>query len=204
VDLYTITLFGSRRQTSTVYTLSNSKNKFTVLGCDTHAYLSGNQNGEWYSIGCSSQCPSLKNVVNGSCSGVGCCEVGFPDGLQNITVEVNSFNNHTKVWNFNPCGYAFVVEKEKFNFSVDNLKDLRPNKTVPLVVDWAVGNLTCDEARNKPNFACQENSECLDPQNRQGYRCNCKQGYQGNPYLHGGCQGTYYTSTKLPNRNSKT
>ncbi|KAE8021955.1 hypothetical protein FH972_007801 [Carpinus fangiana] len=170
------------------YTISNSKNKFTVLGCDTHAYLSGYQNGEWYSTGCSSQCPSLNNVVNGSCSGVGCCEVGFPDGLKDIAVEVYSFNNHTKVWNFNPCGYAFVVEKGEFNFSVDNLKDLRPNKTVPLVLDWAVGNLTCDEARNKPNFACQENSECLDPQNRQGYRCKCKQGYRGNPYLHGGCQ----------------
>jgi hypothetical protein len=187
------------------YTISNSKNKFIALGCDTIAYLRGSQNGEKYWTGCASLCSSLRNVVNGSCSGVGCCEVEFPDGLKNIKVEVTSFYNHTNISYFNPCGYAFVVENGGFNFSSNYLEDL-PDKKVPLTLDWAVGNLTCEEARNKPNFTCQENSECFDPKNRQGYRCKCKQGYQGNPYLHGGCQGTYisYTSTKLPNRNGKT
>jgi hypothetical protein len=169
-------------------TISNTKNKFTVIGCDTYAYLSVVQNGENYSFGCSSQCPSLHNVVNGSCSGVGCCEVGFPDGLKNITVQVNSFNNHTKVWNFNPCGYAFFVEKGEFNFSTDYLRNLT-KEWVPLVLDWTVGNQPCDNARKTTKFACKENSECLDLQTSRGYHCKCKQGYQGNPYLDGGCQG---------------
>ncbi|KAE8100171.1 hypothetical protein FH972_018096 [Carpinus fangiana] len=174
------------------YTISNSKNKFTVIGCDTSAYLTGYQNREEYKIGCSSQCPSLNNVVNGACSGVGCCEVAFPDGLKNISVEVQSFQNHSEVFKFNPCGYAFVVEKSKFNFSADYLRNYT-DKRVPLVLDWAVGNLTCEEARNKPNFACKDiNSECIDNQTRpDGYRCKCKQGYRGNPYLlqgQGGCQ----------------
>ncbi|KAE7997212.1 hypothetical protein FH972_001866 [Carpinus fangiana] len=171
----------------TQYTISNSKNKFIVLGCDTFAYLNGFQNGENYTIGCSSQCLSLNNVINGSCSGVGCCEVGFPDGVKVIQVDVYSVYNHTKVRNFNPCSYAFFVEKGKFNFSTDYLMDLGKEK-LPMVLDWAVGNETCAEAQDKPNFACQENSECHDLQTRQGYRCNCKQGYKGNPYLHGGCQ----------------
>ncbi|XP_059454880.1 wall-associated receptor kinase 2-like [Corylus avellana] len=169
------------------YTISNTKNKFTVIGCDTYAYLSGVKNGANYSIGCSSQCSSLNIVDNGSCSGIGCCEVGFPDGLKGISVNVRSFQNHTKVWNFNPCGYAFVVEKGEFNFSADYLKNLS-NKRVPMVLDWTVGNQTCDNARKKPKFACKENSECLDLQTSQGYRCKCKQGYHGNPYLDGGCQ----------------
>jgi hypothetical protein len=172
------------------YTISSSNNKFTIIGCDTVGYLRGYQNGEKYSIGCSSQCPSLKNVVNGSCSGVGCCEIGFPDGLNNITMEVYSWNNHSQVWKFNPCGYAFVMEKGEFNFSTRYLKDPL-NEDLPLVFEWAVGNLTCEEARNKEDFACQKNSECLDPKTRKGYRCKCKQGYKGNPYLDGGCQGTY-------------
>jgi hypothetical protein len=107
-------------------------------------------------------------------------------------VEVRSFYNHFNISDFNLCGYAFAVEKGKFNFSSDYLWDL-PNERVPLVFDWAVGNETCKEARNKPNFTSQDkNSECFDLQNRQGYRCMCKQGYKGNPYLNGGCQGMYY------------
>jgi hypothetical protein len=172
-------------------TISNRKNKFTVMGCDTIAYLSGYQNGELYKIGCSSECPSLNNVVSGSCSGVGCCEIGFPDGLKNITVNVQSYYNHSKVWKFNPCGYAFVVEKGKFNFSASYLKNYTIER-LPMVVDWSVGNLRCEEARNEPNFACKENSECTDPQTSQaGYLCKCKKGYKGNPYLQDkeGCQG---------------
>jgi hypothetical protein len=177
---------------SPVFYISNRKNKFIVLGCDTIGYLSGNQNGEKYWTGCSSKCSSLTNVVNGSCSGVGCCELArFPDGLQNIAVEVNSYENHTQVLNFNPCGYAFVVEKGKFNFSTNYLKNLL-NETFPLVLDWAVGNQTCEKAHNEQNFACKNNSDCLDHlKSRCGYQCKCKQGYNGNPYLDGGCQGAY-------------
>ncbi|KAE8100166.1 hypothetical protein FH972_018091 [Carpinus fangiana] len=183
---------GSKNRTSLrvpQYTISNSKNKFTGIGCDTIAYLSGYQNGEEYKIGCSSQCPTPNNVGTGFCSGVGCCEVRFPYGLRNISVEVESFNNHASVQRFNPCGYAFVVEKGQFNFSASYLQNYT-NEMVPLVLDWAVmSNLTCEEARHKPNFACKDiNSECIDNQTRPaGYSCQCKQGYRGNPYLHGGC-----------------
>jgi hypothetical protein len=177
------------------FTISDKKNTFTVIGCDTIAYLRGYQNGEEYKIGCSSECPSLSNVVNGSCSGVGCCEVGFPDGLKDITVEVKSFNNHSKVWSFNPCGYAFVVKKGTFNFSADYLKKL-PNETVPLVLDWGIpDNHGCEKAQNERNYTCKENSECIDRRRiKQGYYCKCKQGYQGNPFLHGhgGCQGSIH------------
>jgi hypothetical protein len=119
-------------------------------------------------------------------------------------VDVRSFSNHTKIWDFNPCGYAFVVEKDEFNFSSNYLHDLL-NERVPLMFDWDVGNNTCKETRNKSNFACQDkNSECFDPQNRQGYRCMCKQGFKGNPYLDGGCQGMYilyiHLQSIIPNR----
>jgi hypothetical protein len=175
----------------TQFTISNKKNIFTVLGCDTSADVVGYLNTDAYSTGCSSECPSLSNVVNGSCSGVGCCEVGFPDDLRNIRVQVKSFRNHSKVWNFNPCGYAFVVEKGEFNFSASYLNNY-PNQTVPLVLDWGIGNHGCEKVQNEQNYACQENSECTNHRrSKQGYHCECKQGYQGNPYLHGhgGCQG---------------
>uniref|UniRef100_A0A2N9FDL8 Protein kinase domain-containing protein n=1 Tax=Fagus sylvatica TaxID=28930 RepID=A0A2N9FDL8_FAGSY len=159
----------------------------TAIGCDTLAYLR-QQNGEKYRTGCMSVCSSLRNVVNGSCTGVGCCEVELPDGLKDISVSVNSYDNHTDVSEFNPCGYAFVVEQGQFNFSYDDLRNIS-SEMLPMVLDWAIGNETCEKAaRNKINFACKGNSECHDLHSRDGYHCKCKQGYQGNPYLDDGCQ----------------
>ena len=176
-----------------MYTISKFKNKFTVVGCDTSAYLHGFQKGERYTIGCTSVCNSLRNVVDGSCSGVGCCEVAIPDGSDSISVEVKSFNNHTNVSNFNPCGYAFVVEQGKFYFSHHYLRNLSNDK-LPMVLKWAVGNETCQEAaKKKKKIVCKGNSECTDYPTVSGYRCNCKSGYRGNPYLSHGCQGLYYS-----------
>lgn len=180
-----------------MYTISKLKNKFTVVGCDTSAYLHGFQKGERYTIGCTSVCNSLRNVVDGSCSGVGCCEVVIPDGSNSISVEVKSFNNHTNVSTFNPCGYAFVVEKGKFNFSHHYLRNLSNDK-LPMVLKWAVGNETCQEvAKKTKKIVCKGNSECTDYPTVSGYRCNCKSGYRGNPYLSHGCQGLYYSISSV-------
>ena len=180
------------------YTISNTKNKFTVVGCDTYAYLTGTQKGENYSIGCMSLCNSLLNVLNGSCSGVGCCEVEVPDGLKSIEMKVRSYHNHIDVWDFNPCGYAFVAEQGQFDFSSAYLKNLTYEE-LPMVLEWGIGNETCKKAaRNKTAFACKGNSYCQDLETTSGYRCECEQGYQGNPYLPDGCQGTYYAFIKLP------
>jgi hypothetical protein len=64
---------------------------------------------------------------------------------------------------------------------------------VPLVLDWAIGNKTCQEARrNASAYACVSGySECVDSKygRGKGYLCNCSAGYDGNPYLLNGCQG---------------
>ncbi|XP_018830520.2 putative wall-associated receptor kinase-like 16 [Juglans regia] len=172
------------------FTISTTKNQFTVLGCDTTGIIRWEKNEKIYSTGCRSQCNDLSTAVNGSCSGVGCCSVEFPDGLGNYNVSVFSFENHTNVWNFNPCGYAFIVKKGKFNFSTDYLQKREVRERRPMVLDWAIGEETCEKARRKPNFACHEdqNSDCHDAKTRSGYQCKCRQGYQGNPYLPHGCQ----------------
>ena len=186
------------RLNAAMTTISNAKNKFIVVGCDTYASLNGVQNGEQYSMGCMSICKSLRNVVNGSCSGVGCCEVAIPDGLKDMSMEVHSFHNHTDVSNFNPCGYAFVVEQGQFNFSSRYLRNLK-NEKLPLVLKWAIGNETCGEAaRKNKKIVCKGNSKCSNLiHSKLGYRCKCNSGYRGNPYLPHGCQGLYYYSKCL-------
>ena len=189
-----------RGLTNPIFTISDTKNKFVAIGCDTYAYLQGVKNNERFSSGCLSVCESKSNVVSGNCSGIGCCQMDIPGGLKNITLEANSFKYHREVWSFNPCSFAFVIREDKFTFSSEYLTTMVYNKTLPMVLDWAIGSEKCDLARNKSNYVCGENSTCVNSRYGSGYRCECSKGYRGNPYLKHGCQGiqfTYYLFTTI-------
>jgi hypothetical protein len=132
-------------------------------------------------------------VDNGSCSGIGCCQTSIPEGIRNFTTRVRSFDNHTAVFGFNPCSFGFVVEEEAYNFSPSDFTNLQDRVKVPVVLDWAVGNETCEAAKgNMTSYICMhvikaESSYCYNSTNGTGYRCNCSTGFQGNPYLPHGC-----------------
>ncbi|KAF5467864.1 hypothetical protein F2P56_012076 [Juglans regia] len=175
-------------RTST-FTISNTENVFMAVGCDTFAYLNGKQNNGNFSMGCMSICQNESNVLNGTCSGIGCCQVEIPKKVSNFSLQVGSYStNHTKVWSFNPCSYAFIVKKGLFNFNSDNLTSLQNNRNLPMVIDWTIGTETCENAQNKPEYVCGANSTCYNPENGYGYRCSCNKGYDGNPYLRQGCK----------------
>uniref|UniRef100_A0A7N2R9W0 EGF-like domain-containing protein n=1 Tax=Quercus lobata TaxID=97700 RepID=A0A7N2R9W0_QUELO len=173
----------SQTVTPPTFTVSATKNKFVAVGCDTYAYLNGDLNGQAFSVGCLSKCENISSVVNGTCSGIGCCEVQIPEGIKNVNFKAYSFVNHTKVWDFNPCSYAFIIGADKFKFSSEYLISLQYNRTFPMVLDWAIGNETCEVAQKKVNYLCGVNTACFNLKNQSGYRCKCKDGYEGNPYL---------------------
>ncbi|KAF8030853.1 hypothetical protein BT93_D0133 [Corymbia citriodora subsp. variegata] len=183
--------FGIQQQPPTfayailsAFPFSKTKNKLTAIGCDTVAVIAGS-NGQGFASGCLSVCTGIDDVTDGACDGIGCCQTTIPEMLLNYNASADSLNNHTKVWSFNPCSYAFLVEDKSFNFSREDLKGMKKT-VVPSVLDWAVWNETCDEAQKDPtSFACKAHSECFDFANVSGYRCNCSSGYEGNPYL--GC-----------------
>ncbi|CDP22017.1 unnamed protein product [Coffea canephora] len=172
------------------FTFSSTANKFIAVGCDALAIVKGFGQNRSYATGCIPSCDYKEDVIDGSCSGIGCCRTDTPPGAWNINVSLTSLNNHTKVWDFNPCSYAFVVEEKAFNFSASNLTNLSDDLSLPVVVDWTIEEGSCEVAqRNTTSYACSgKNSHCYEPFKGLGYRCSCDQGYEGNPYLPDGCQ----------------
>ncbi|KAK5832257.1 hypothetical protein PVK06_016058 [Gossypium arboreum] len=181
------------------FPVSHTRNKFTAVGCDTYAFVNGSL-GHTYSTGCLTFCDNIVDVINGSCAGIGCCQTAIPKGVRNYHVTFRSSNNHADVLGFNPCSYGFVVEDGAYNFSVSDLYDYSfRKKELPVIIDWTIGKQTCSDAKLDPEtYACKENSVCIDPENGPGYRCNCLDGFQGNPYLSYSCQDIDECETLKP------
>ena len=98
------------------YRFSDIHNKFTVIGCNTLAIIY-NRNGTGYQSGCVSTCQSQSDIVDGSCSGMGCCQTAIPKGMDYYSVSFDSRFNTSQIWRFSPCSYAVLMEAEALNFS---------------------------------------------------------------------------------------
>nr|XP_029119683.1 wall-associated receptor kinase 3-like [Elaeis guineensis] len=94
----------------------------------------------------------------------------------------------------NTCFQAFFVKKSSFAFSTEMLQNVIHGNEASqdrylMVLDWAIGSETCEEARRKMGtYACKDNSYCYNSTNGVGYRCNCNAGYDGNLYSEDGCK----------------
>ncbi|KAL7097010.1 hypothetical protein ACP275_10G115900 [Erythranthe tilingii] len=175
------------------FTLSD-ENKFTIVGCDDIGLVFGIE-GVNSTNGCISICSAREQILDGYCTGIGCCQTSIPKGLTSFSASLISSNNHINVWSFNPCGYAFLAEQDSFTFHSSDINDItfqnRTIENVHILLDWVISNETCDEARKFDDFACHENSNCIDSDTGgNGYNCRCFQGYEGNPYLDPGCTDT--------------
>jgi hypothetical protein len=174
---------------------SDTRNVFTAIGCDTSAQVINKD--RTYGAACLSICTENVNMSDGNpCSGSGCCQTSIPKGLKSLNISTTSYNNHTNVSDFNPCGIAFLVDRSSLKLSDWPLsrrpkrgKDKNDEYRTDAVIEWVVKNETCEQATaNTSAYACRTNANCTYSEN-QGYRCLCKEGFEGNPYLQEGCQG---------------
>ncbi|XP_044417066.1 putative wall-associated receptor kinase-like 16 [Triticum aestivum] len=128
-------------------------------------------------------------------TGVGCCQSAIPPGVSFFEPHQRNFppqqeENSAFISNATSCHYVFLVEADWFSHSDRVFLNRTDDFHVPVVLDWAVRNVgNCSASRrNATDFACRSaRSDCFDAANGPGYRCNCSRGYDGNPYLDGGC-----------------
>ncbi|XP_066338603.1 wall-associated receptor kinase 2-like isoform X2 [Miscanthus floridulus] len=192
-----------------VYRISNTQNELFVLGCNTYAYTNGvrvhNSRFRYkYFTGCITVTNDATDPRDGACAGLGCCHVDIPPGITDTSMSMPGWSHANQ--DFCPCDYAFIVEKGNYTFKVSDLLSTHiPNNqtmplhvdwTMPLRLDWAIRDngstaaVSCAQAPNKTDheYACRSSrSECVDSTNGPGYFCNCTKGYEGNPYIVGGC-----------------
>ena len=182
--------------TGTPFNLSYRRNKFTALGCDSVGLNSQGSDSLGFYSGCMSFCTDASVITNGTCEGIGCCQISIPRGLQRFGTIVAALRNHTTTFNFSPCSFAFLIDQDSFNFKLTDLFDFARKTTVPVILDWAIGHRPCKVVMDSFDYACGINSYCVDATNGQGYNCRCNNGYQGNPYLSDGCQGNSISPRK--------
>uniref|UniRef100_A0A0D3GDA9 Protein kinase domain-containing protein n=1 Tax=Oryza barthii TaxID=65489 RepID=A0A0D3GDA9_9ORYZ len=192
--------------TTSPFTISQKENIFIVIGANTAANMIGSSR---YStmpnmIGCLSQCSPYNSFTaqDGSCVGIGCCQAVLSNSISYHEVQFSTFYNTTRSYNNRSitdsasyCGYAVVMEAAAFRFRTAYLNSTafrdEHNGSVPVVLNWVVGNETCQVAKQMGDrYACRsKNSMCIDSSSGPtGYLCNCTEGYRGNPYLPDGCQ----------------
>ncbi|CAN6202626.1 unnamed protein product [Urochloa humidicola] len=185
------------------FMVSRTKNIFTTVGCSAIGLIAGDietpiekdgvDENDFYGVSaCGSFCGEDSILNDTDCSGRGCCQSAIPRNLKSFYPY---FVNYSliRAKSFGSCSYAFVSEVGSFKFDpsyvkTQNLKNLY-GFGPPLVLEWVVGNASCEAATKTGSSACVDtNSECIDVPSGRGYRCNCSAGYEGNPYLARGCQ----------------
>ncbi|KAI3841935.1 hypothetical protein MKW92_034043, partial [Papaver armeniacum] len=176
---------------ATPFTISYTKNMYAGVGCNIWA-------GFFYPTtrGCVSKCANKADIVEGSCSGSGCCQANVPKGLNNISEAIRNVTSEFPIQSFSQCNFAFLVETGQYTFQGSDLqldgRLTKPDMDIPLVLDWAIGGRSCKEAQTissdiaSDRYACKNNTVCSNAPDNPGYRCACEKGYEGNPYL--GCQ----------------
>ncbi|RWV80629.1 hypothetical protein GW17_00058062 [Ensete ventricosum] len=177
------------------YVLSSTSVTLTVVGCSATAYLL--DLGTNKIIGsCITDCSDgeMEAMEGAACSGIGCCQATFLSPVRSFGINLTRHDRHSGRAS---SVKAFVSNDQAvYRFRKEDLstEDTVTGSTMEVaVLQWAIiEQSSCeDAAKNTTTYAClSANSVCSNTKTKGlGYYCECSSGYQGNPYIPGGCLG---------------
>ncbi|XP_022683521.1 wall-associated receptor kinase-like 2 [Setaria italica] len=192
------------------YVLSTDRNSLVIVGCGFRASArttvsSLQLQGDAVIASCAPSCTvnnQQKHQQPNLCEGNGCCEAAIPTGLSSLSIHFSWLDTNAATvrapW-MTPNVSVLAVEQEWWRETPDIAFKIWllssghvTGLVIPVVLDWTVGQSSCTAAETLPEFGCvSKNSECLNStSSAYGYVCRCNDGYDGNPYVPDGCQGS--------------
>ncbi|XP_038684105.1 putative wall-associated receptor kinase-like 11 [Tripterygium wilfordii] len=187
----TRTTFASVDLGESPFEYNGTVNRFTGVGCNNLISMSS----YWVEsivAGCVSMCENYEYPLSttSSCLGINCCQTGIPSLLKAFNVSLSTMRNDSMGAG---CRYGFLVDQQWIDSSKSNIWEIVHNMThVPVLLDWGMNFYFLPINETIPSYN-NSTTQCNSTLSRQIpslmlFQCRCNHGYQGNPYLHEGCQ----------------
>uniref|UniRef100_A0A0E0B7X6 Protein kinase domain-containing protein n=1 Tax=Oryza glumipatula TaxID=40148 RepID=A0A0E0B7X6_9ORYZ len=166
-----------------VYRISDSRNMFVVIGCNTLSYTkngnSGGSNSHYSGLfytGCVSYCNDSRSAQDVQCAGVGCCHVDISPGL---TDNVVSFGPWPRGFQEKKsAGYACVSDNSECVNSTNGpgyyCKCKQGYEGNPYDKDQGCKDINECDVSNKKKYPCYGVCNNIPGD----YECHCRVGYQ--------------------------
>ncbi|XP_027931684.1 wall-associated receptor kinase-like 10 [Vigna unguiculata] len=174
------------------FVYSQKFNRFVSLGCNNLAVL--HSNGSNVAC-CVSICDNSDEVNNyfdfqreDSCSGRYCCDTSLPKYLLEYNATLHDFNTENNNTVSQRCSYAFITH---YSYRLYDY-GLNDKDYIPAMLEWEILDNTLDNSTHQfpseSDYATCSRSNVGSSQNTSSaWRCNCLNGFYGNPYVAGGC-----------------
>ncbi|KAG6657232.1 hypothetical protein CIPAW_04G075900 [Carya illinoinensis] len=175
------------------FNFSPDKNSFIAMGCNNSALMWSifPDDSVSYGIVCHSPCDKAPFTNGSHCNATNCCQTTIPSYLQAFSTTIESKSSYNS--GSSECKYAFLVDQNWFE---TNFTEPKSNMSVPVVLDWGLDITTFHSLPIQKNSTAREyknSTYSCDTwpilQNFITMFCSCESGYEGNPYLIGGCGG---------------
>ncbi|XP_062222680.1 wall-associated receptor kinase 3-like isoform X2 [Phragmites australis] len=175
--------------------LDGDINNLYVVGCDVDLYLLSHNTADLIGA-CTSSCADYRQTMENTnaegCQGNnGCCLISLQRDLQAVWLKLVRHDGAVAEPD-EVLPNVKVIISQDYDFHTNDLYSSWVNSSnlqgvwlrTPIMMDQP----SCESAQmNKDNYACSDESICINLWSGQGYCCSCDSRMNGNPYIQDGC-----------------